>query len=95
MAPASNMEPHDGQAWPDIWLDGAAPGGGTGGKLIELLDGDVAVTAAASFAPGTANGFWHTGQRTVLPAALSGTCIAFWQCGQRITWGIIKSQRKC
>jgi hypothetical protein len=25
--------------------------------------------------PGTMNGFWHTGQRTDLPAALSGTCI--------------------
>jgi hypothetical protein len=24
---------------------------------------------------GTMNGFWQTGQRTLLPAALSGTCI--------------------
>jgi hypothetical protein len=83
------MEPHDGQAWPDICVEGAAPAGGTGGKLMELLEAEGPV---AVLPPGTENGFWQTGQRTVLPAAFSGTCIAFVQCGQRITWGILKSK---
>src|SRR5206468_5280494 len=86
----SSIEPHEGHGWPE------APGKGIVGKLIDGRDAPLgplepAPTPAAtgSGAPaGTPNGFWQTGQRTVLPAALSGTCIERWQCGQRITCGM-------
>ena len=37
----------------------------------------VATRGLAGVADGTPNGLWHEGQRTVLPAALSGTCMDF------------------
>jgi len=94
MAPASSTDPHEGQTWPEAWPDG----GVTGGKVIESLDdlgpeaGTAALLTPAATASGalvsTRNGFWQMGQRTFLPAALSGTCIDRWQCGQRITFGM-------
>src|SRR5262245_61636087 len=46
--------------------------------------------APTGWAAGTRNAFWQPGlgQRTVLPAALSGTCMDLVQCGQRITCGM-------
>jgi hypothetical protein len=75
MAPAGSTEPHEGHTWPDA--DDAGPDG-TGGKLMDGLVRpalDCPTAAGSGTVPGTMNGFWHTGQRTVLPEALSGTCI--------------------
>jgi hypothetical protein len=76
MAPGRRIEPHDGHACPDP--DDAGPDG-TGGRLIDGLEPPAPLLTPGPLGwglpPGTMNGFWHTGQRTVLPAALSGTCI--------------------
>src|SRR5437899_2228346 len=42
-------------------------------------------------APPTTNGFLHPGQRTCLPAELSGTCICLVQWGQLMTCGMTVS----
>src|SRR5579862_8184456 len=96
MAPASRTEPHEGQTWPEDWLD--CPAGNC--KVMESLDpfdadpgaaalgSETVLTPAATASgtlAGTRNGLWQRGQRTFLPAALSGTCIGRWQWGQRIT----------
>ena len=74
MAPGNRIEPHDGHAWPEPEIEDAD---GTGGRLADDLPDMVAgaVPSIVAAPPGTMNGFWQTGQRTVFPAALSGTCI--------------------
>src|SRR5438132_1397817 len=87
MAPGRSIEPHEGHGCPD------EPGAGIVGKVIDARDPPLTAPAAtgSAVAAGTPKGFWQTGQRTVFPAALSGTCIERWQCGQRITCGMESS----
>src|SRR5439155_6098283 len=90
IAPGKSIEPHEGHGWPE------APGAGIVGNVIEgeglgVRPLPTPAATGTGVAAGTPNGFWQTGQRTVLPAALSGTCIERWQCGQRITCGMERS----
>src|SRR5205814_10235368 len=91
-APSSKAEPHAGH------LEGAAAGKvaaafwAAAGRapLPEsgCAGGFDATPAAAATGVGASIDLPHEGQRTVLPATLSGTCIDLAQYGQRMTCGI-------
>src|SRR5947208_219965 len=99
MAPSFNTEPHEGHLFDEgvpVSTDICAvtPGVGaaaraplTAGISAVLSFGMLAVDAAAP-AAGTVNGLLHEGHFTVLPTALSGTCIDFEQLGQRMICGM-------
>src|SRR5436190_16818024 len=98
MAPSFKTEPQEGHLFDDgvpVSTDICAvtPGVCTparaplaAGISAVLSLGMLAVDAAP--AAGTVNGLVHEGHFTVLPTALSGTCIDFEQCGQRIICGM-------
>ncbi len=92
MAPGSSSAPQEGHSLGVSEVAVAPPGAGREGTTGAatgtgrgLAARAAAIGCGAGAAAGTWNGFWHDGQRTPFPAALSGTCIALLQCGQRMT----------
>src|SRR5581483_3174999 len=93
MAPSSRVEPQEGHL---VGVAGAA--GAAGLAPLPLAGGGAGfaataagTAAAAGAAAGTMNACLHDGQRTALPAALSGTCIDLVQWGQRIMGMVLSS----
>src|SRR5262249_30221094 len=75
----------DGAGGMDTDGDDGAVGPGRGAVMPGLLPpATPAPTGWGAGAP-TMNTCLQDGQRTCLPAALSGTCIVLLQCGQRMT----------
>ena len=87
-APLTGLAPGVGAA--GIWMlpsDTLPPEGGRAPAAAAAPTPTAAGFGAAA-AP-TVTGFWHFGQRNVLPAELSGTDIAVLQLKQRITCGMV------
>ncbi len=85
-APAAGRGP--GAVAGGIWMlpsDTLPP---EGGRIPPAAAPAPTATGCGAAAP-TVTGFWHLGQRNVLPAELSGTCIAVLQLEQRITCGMV------
>src|SRR5437764_1052604 len=101
MAPGAHFEPQAGHCVGSEAGAGAAaadleaplPDGAAAGAPAATATAAAGWGAAAPAAAGTANSCLQLlfGQRTFLPAALSGTCIAVRQCGQVITFGMVLS----
>src|SRR5437773_1755681 len=81
-APGSRSEPHAGHF---VGVDGAAAGLVATPEPRLRLGVEPRLTLAddgGAEDPGTTNGFLQPGQRNVLPAEPSGSCIALLQLGQ-------------